>query len=169
MTSRLQPGCQLPNSTRTGIIKLFPAREGLVSDIPAGDGKTANLFLQCSFWIAAPNLWMKKYSVADALTPFVIELVLCTCTCATLNPVIRITIRIFKLKSINKRPYAAGGAFEKNPAKIGAILPIIYRLFTQNPCFYITPLCKKGLLNCTLDRIIQNNDSATHYSQKYHR
>jgi hypothetical protein len=29
------------------------------------------------------------------------------------------------LKSINKRPYAAGGAFEKNPAKIGAILPII--------------------------------------------
>jgi hypothetical protein len=27
-----------------GIIKLFPARESLVSDIPAGDGKTANLF-----------------------------------------------------------------------------------------------------------------------------
>ncbi len=45
--SRPQPGCHLPNSPRTGIIKLFPAREGLVSDIPAGDGKTANLFLQC--------------------------------------------------------------------------------------------------------------------------
>ncbi len=29
------------------VIKLFPARKGLVSDIPAGDGKTANLFLQC--------------------------------------------------------------------------------------------------------------------------
>jgi hypothetical protein len=28
-----------------GIIKLFPARESLVSDIPAGDGKTLNLFL----------------------------------------------------------------------------------------------------------------------------
>ncbi len=26
------------------IIKLFPPRESLVSDIPAGDGKTANLF-----------------------------------------------------------------------------------------------------------------------------
>jgi hypothetical protein len=30
------------------IIKLFPARESLVSDIPAGDGKNENLFLQCT-------------------------------------------------------------------------------------------------------------------------
>ncbi len=30
-----------------GIIKLFPARESLARNIPAGDGKTANLFLQC--------------------------------------------------------------------------------------------------------------------------
>ncbi len=30
-----------------GNIKLFPSRESLVSDIPSGDGKTANLFLQC--------------------------------------------------------------------------------------------------------------------------
>jgi len=30
-----------------GIIKLFPSRESLVSDIPAGDRKTANLFFQC--------------------------------------------------------------------------------------------------------------------------
>jgi hypothetical protein len=29
-------------------VKLFPARESLVSDIPAGDGKIANLFLQNS-------------------------------------------------------------------------------------------------------------------------
>ncbi len=28
--------------------KLFPARESLVSDIPAGDGKSNNLFLQCT-------------------------------------------------------------------------------------------------------------------------
>jgi hypothetical protein len=28
-------------------IKLFPARESLVSDIMAGDGKICNLFLQC--------------------------------------------------------------------------------------------------------------------------
>jgi len=27
---------------------LFPARESLVSDIPAGDGKLAYLFLQCN-------------------------------------------------------------------------------------------------------------------------
>jgi hypothetical protein len=26
----------------------FPTREGLVSDIPAGAGKIANLFLQCT-------------------------------------------------------------------------------------------------------------------------
>jgi hypothetical protein len=44
-----QPGCHLPNSSWAGIIKLFPARESLVSDTPAGDGKTANLFLQCPF------------------------------------------------------------------------------------------------------------------------
>jgi hypothetical protein len=34
-------------SARKGIIKLFPARESLISGIPAGDGKTAKLFLQC--------------------------------------------------------------------------------------------------------------------------
>jgi len=30
------------------VIKFFPARESLVSDIPAGNGKTDNLFLQCT-------------------------------------------------------------------------------------------------------------------------
>jgi hypothetical protein len=44
---RSQQGCHLPNSPWPGIIKLFPARESLASDIPAGDRKTANLFLQC--------------------------------------------------------------------------------------------------------------------------
>ncbi len=29
------------------MIKLFPARESLVSDKPAEDGKIANLFLKC--------------------------------------------------------------------------------------------------------------------------
>ncbi len=28
--------------------KLFPVRKSLVNDIPAGDGKIYNLFLQCS-------------------------------------------------------------------------------------------------------------------------
>ncbi len=32
------------SQSRAGIIKLFPARENLVSDIPAGDGKNDNLF-----------------------------------------------------------------------------------------------------------------------------
>jgi hypothetical protein len=38
------PGCHLPNSPWPGIIKLFQARESLVSDIPAGDGKTLTFF-----------------------------------------------------------------------------------------------------------------------------
>ncbi len=46
--SRPPPGCHLPNSPWPGIIELFPARESLVSDIPALDRKTANLF--CSVW-----------------------------------------------------------------------------------------------------------------------
>ncbi len=37
----------LTNSPWPGIINLFPARGSLVSDIPSGEGKTANLFLQC--------------------------------------------------------------------------------------------------------------------------
>jgi hypothetical protein len=40
--SRPQPGFYLPNSPWLRKIKLFPAR---VSDIPAGDGKIANLLL----------------------------------------------------------------------------------------------------------------------------
>jgi hypothetical protein len=46
--SRPQLGCHKPNSRGTGIFKLFPARKSLVSDIPAGDGKNDNLFLQCT-------------------------------------------------------------------------------------------------------------------------
>jgi len=38
-----------------GLGKLFPARESLVSDIPAGDGKSLGLYLQCvSFLICGP-------------------------------------------------------------------------------------------------------------------
>ncbi len=42
--SRPQPGCHKPNSPRTGIIKLFPPRDSLVGEIPAGDGENGNLF-----------------------------------------------------------------------------------------------------------------------------
>jgi hypothetical protein len=37
-----------PKSPWQGIIKLFPARESLVSDIPARDGKIDNLFYSVS-------------------------------------------------------------------------------------------------------------------------
>ncbi len=42
--SRPQPGCHGPNSPWTGKIWLFPPRESLVSDIPAGDVKIVNFF-----------------------------------------------------------------------------------------------------------------------------
>jgi len=35
-----------------GLGTLFPARESLVSDIPAGDGNIAKLFLQCTYLIS---------------------------------------------------------------------------------------------------------------------
>ncbi len=51
--SRLQPGFgHLPNSTWPGIIKIFLARERLVSDIPDGDGKIDNLLLTVPFYTA---------------------------------------------------------------------------------------------------------------------
>ncbi len=40
-----------PNSPWPGVIKLFLARESLVSDIPAGDVKIANLFYSVSLYI----------------------------------------------------------------------------------------------------------------------
>jgi hypothetical protein len=44
---RPYPGCHKPISPWPGIIKLFPARKSLVSDIPAWEGKIGSLFLQC--------------------------------------------------------------------------------------------------------------------------
>jgi hypothetical protein len=52
------------------MIKKFPARESLVSDIPTGDGKTANLFLQSIDWVVAVLLacfsgfWTLKWGAA---------------------------------------------------------------------------------------------------------
>ncbi len=40
-----------PVPTRDVTNQTLPGRESVVSDIPAGDGKTANLFLQCIFHI----------------------------------------------------------------------------------------------------------------------
>ncbi len=37
-----------PSPAGMSLAKLYPAMESLVRDIPAGDEKTANLFLQCT-------------------------------------------------------------------------------------------------------------------------
>jgi hypothetical protein len=55
-----QPGCHLPNSPWRGIIKIFLARESLVSDIPSGDGKMANLFLQCMQYEGVNSAWTQR-------------------------------------------------------------------------------------------------------------
>ncbi len=66
--SRPQPGCDWPNTPWSGIIKLFPARESLVRDIPAGDGKTADLFLQC---MAILPPWCFKLFPSNFLLKFI--------------------------------------------------------------------------------------------------
>jgi hypothetical protein len=51
------------------LIKQFPARKSLVSDIPAGDGKAANIFLQCNGYSGQDlaELWryLAEYSGQD--------------------------------------------------------------------------------------------------------
>jgi hypothetical protein len=42
-----QAWLSLTKSRWPGIIKFFPAKKSLVCDMPARDGKMANLFLQC--------------------------------------------------------------------------------------------------------------------------
>jgi hypothetical protein len=53
-----------------GIIKLFPARESLVSDIPAGDGKNDNLFSQCIFSESCAPTLCETFFVGITLTLF---------------------------------------------------------------------------------------------------
>ncbi len=56
--SRPQAWCHWTNSPWPGIIKFFPARESLVSDIPPADGKIDKLFLQCM--PSMNGLWQPK-------------------------------------------------------------------------------------------------------------
>jgi hypothetical protein len=49
-----QAGMSQSNSPWPGIFKFFPARESLVSDIPAENGKIIYLFLQCG---VSMKLW----------------------------------------------------------------------------------------------------------------
>jgi len=62
--SRLQPA--LTKLSWPGINKVFPARESLVSDIPAGDGKNYNLFFQCKYVQCARWASMKKVEKTGA-------------------------------------------------------------------------------------------------------
>jgi hypothetical protein len=50
---------------------LFPTREGLVSDIPAGDGKITNLFSQCAADLVLQN--MNKLHVHLVKTEIVVS------------------------------------------------------------------------------------------------
>jgi hypothetical protein len=64
--SRPQLGCHWPNSPWTGKIWLFPLRESLVSDIPAGDRKIVNLFLHCRIPPLSSKLKLRVQSPSRA-------------------------------------------------------------------------------------------------------
>jgi hypothetical protein len=55
VTTPTLPGEEKFNFSRPGKVKVFPARESLVSDIPAGDGKIVKLFLQCNHPVSFSN------------------------------------------------------------------------------------------------------------------
>ncbi len=64
MILRPQPGYHLPNSPWPEIIKKnFPARESLVSEVPAGDGKIYTVF----FTVYTPE-WEAKECCAKTET-----------------------------------------------------------------------------------------------------
>jgi hypothetical protein len=71
--SRPQPGGQLPNPPWTNYSR--PGRVWYVSDLPAGDGKIANLFLQCDWYLlyflaqSAGVMWYFR-SLTSGLAPF---------------------------------------------------------------------------------------------------
>ncbi len=58
-------GMSLTKLSLMGNNLLFPAKESLISDIPAGDGKTANLFLQCT--LLDSNLFITTYVITSLL------------------------------------------------------------------------------------------------------
>ncbi len=46
--------------TKLSLIKVFPTRESFDSDILAGDGKNANLFLQCRKYMSVRTQFIRK-------------------------------------------------------------------------------------------------------------
>jgi hypothetical protein len=65
---RPQPGCHLPNPPWAGFIKLFPARESLVSNTPTGDGKVAKLFYSVVIEHAEKNHMINIKTTASLYT-----------------------------------------------------------------------------------------------------
>jgi hypothetical protein len=65
------------------VYKLFPPRESLVSDIPAGDGKIVNLFLQCNKVICI-YFWPEDKGSATMMKLFFIAIILQTIKFMTL-------------------------------------------------------------------------------------
>ncbi len=74
--SHPQPGRHYPKLSMAGS-KLFPCRESLVMDIPAGDEKIANLFLQCScsvkgiYWTKPTFFFLSSYLAPPSPPPFI--------------------------------------------------------------------------------------------------
>jgi hypothetical protein len=78
---RPQPEYHLQNYPWPGIVKLFPAMESLVSDIPAGDGEKENLFYSVNavvltkftaaflnlFHTMPPSICIKKHLYGNGL------------------------------------------------------------------------------------------------------
>ncbi len=66
-----QPGCYKPNSLLPGILKIFPARENLVSDIPAENRvKWITFFYSVplsgrSFWPDINSLLLKQFQCVN--------------------------------------------------------------------------------------------------------
>ena len=48
-----------------GLGKIFPARESLVSDIPAGNGNIVKLFLQCALYINMCHRGLKSLDFSE--------------------------------------------------------------------------------------------------------
>jgi hypothetical protein len=76
---------------------VFPARESLVGDIPAGDGKIVNLFLQCG-WFAheEPRFLAKKH--LRRVVPFRLRKNIIQLCCSTPSRTLTRTSRTPRLK-----------------------------------------------------------------------
>jgi hypothetical protein len=66
---RPQPECHLPNSPRRGIIKLFPARKSLISDIPGRGRENGKPFFTVKVLYQSPAAGRAGRSLGQAGWP----------------------------------------------------------------------------------------------------